>query len=141
MTTTYAGPPTFGAARRDATGEPIIFHVEGEAEPFTIPRPLPAFPLLDMAAEAMDGNEAGALGGFLRFLRGCIPEGEWHRFRDAVTRERWEASDLLPLVQYLVQEATGRPTTPLSGSRGWSDSGMTWQNQGPSESGGGHPSR
>lgn len=135
--THYNHPPVFGAARKEVSAEPIIFMVEGEAEPFYVPRPVPAFPLMDMAAEAEDGNQAGALGGFLRFLKGCIPEEHWPRFRDAITRERWGAEDILPLIRYLVEEATGRPTTPPSDSHGWSGSGTPWRSPGPSVNGAG----
>jgi hypothetical protein len=111
--------------------------VEGEEVAFTVPRPLPAFPLLDMASEAQDGDQAATLAAFLRFLRACITEAEWPRFRSAVTRARWSAPDLLPLVQYLIQEATGRPTMPPLDSPGVSDGGMRWPSPGPVASGAG----
>lgn len=139
MTTQY--PPVFGAARKEVSAEPIVFMVDGEAEPFLVPRPVPAFPLMDMAAEAADGNETAAITSFLRFLKGCIPDNQWGRFRDAVTRARWDVGDLLPLVQWLVQEATGRPTTPPSVSPGWSGSGGQWPNPGHAASGGSPLSR
>jgi hypothetical protein len=131
--------PTFGAARKEASAEPITFMVEGEAEAFTVPRPIPAMPLLEMAADAQDADVGGALLGFMRFLRGCIPEEDWPRFRDAVTRARMGAEDLLPVVQFLVSEATGRPTIPPPLSPDSWPSGGRLPNPEPAANGAGAP--
>lgn len=112
-----AGYPVFKAAQADLQGAPIQFGVEGDPEPFSVQRPVPAIPLLDMAVEAMDqqggGDERAALAAFHRFLQGVLGD-EWPRFRRAATRARWSVDQVLDLVRYLVVEATGRPTTPPS---------------------------
>lgn len=114
-----AGYPVFKAAKAEAQGAPIVFGVEGDPQPFSVQRPVPAIPLLDMAVEAMDqdggGDERLALAAFHRFLQGVLGD-EWPRFRRAATKARWGVEQVLDLVRYLVTEATGRPTTPPSES-------------------------
>jgi hypothetical protein len=114
------GYPVFKAAKAEAQGTPIVFGVEGESEPFTIPMPVPAIPLLDMAVEAMDqqrgggtGDERAALAAFHRFLQGVLGD-QWPRFRTAASRARWGVPDVLAVVRFVVEGATGRPTTPPS---------------------------
>lgn len=117
-----AGYPVFKAAQAEATGAPIVFGVEGEPQPFSIQRPVPAIPLLDMAVEAVDQQRAGgpadersALAAFHRFLQGTLGS-DWPRFRDAATRARWGIPQVLDVVRYVVEQATGRPTMPPSGA-------------------------
>jgi len=112
------GFPVFKAAQADAQGSPIQFGVEGEPTPFSIARPVPAIPLLDMAVEAMDGpsgDDRQALAAFHRFLQGVLAD-DWPRFRKASTRARLGVDEVLAIVRYVVTEATGRPTTPPSAS-------------------------
>lgn len=125
-----SGYPTFRAAAADAAAAPIVFAVEGDDVPFTVPRPVPAIPLLDMAVDAMDQQAGGqasqqaALAAFHRFLQGCLGD-QWGRFRRSATRAQLGVDQVLAIVQYVVSEATGRPTTPPSASvPGWPATGQ-----------------
>jgi hypothetical protein len=114
-----ANYPVFKAAKAEAQGTPIVFGVEGDPEPFTIPVPVPAIPLLDLAVEAIDQQRVGgageseraALAAFHRFLQAVLGD-QWPRFRDAATRARWGVPQVLDVVRHVVEGATGRPTTP-----------------------------
>ena len=128
--------PVFGRTADPSSLPPITFLVAGEATEFVIHQPVPVIPLMDMAAQASDGDLAGALVGFMHFFQGCfvtddgLPNPtEGARFRNAVTRARMGAEDLLPIVQYVVQAGTeGRPTMPSSAS---------WPTPAPMAAGGG----
>lgn len=113
------GYPTFKAAQAEQAGAPIVFAVDGDPTPFVIARPVPALPLLDMAVEAMDAagaqDDRQALAAFHRFLQGVLGD-DWVRFRKAATKARLGVGEILAIVQYIVTEATGRPTTPPSAS-------------------------
>lgn len=115
--------PVFAASVKEERGEPITFSVAGESEPFRVPRPVPVLPLMDLAADAEDDDLMGALASFRRFLKECLG-AEWPRFRRSVAAQRFGPEDLLPIVQHIVAEASGRPTVPPSGSP------MSWANDG-----------
>lgn len=108
--------PVFKAAAATAAGDPIVFAVEdkaGTVEHFQVFRPVPAMPLLELAAAADSGDDRAAFAAFARFLAGCLGD-QFGRFSAAAGRARLTADDLLPIVQLIVTEATGRPTTPPS---------------------------
>jgi hypothetical protein len=105
--------PVFRAARQDASLSPIQFGIGDEVEPFTVPRPVPSIPLVDLAVAANNDDEIGALSAFIGFLTECFPDpAEVRRFRAAVKAARFGVTDLLPVVQYVVSEGTGRPSMP-----------------------------
>lgn len=111
-----AGVPVFRAAVADAALEPVTFRVgDDSSEPFHVQRPVPGMPVLELAVEAVsdDGTEHGRLAAFVRYLQAVLGP-EWPRFRDASTQARLGVEDLLGIVQYITEQATGRPTTPPS---------------------------
>lgn len=110
-----AGVPVFRAAMADAALEPVTFRVDGDPEPFHVQRPVPGMPVLELAVEAVsdDGTDHGRLAAFVRYLQAVLGP-EWPRFRDASTLARLGVDDLLGIVQYITEQATGRPTTPPS---------------------------
>lgn len=98
----------FDAARREAVAEPLTFTLGGED--FAVPLPLPALPVLDLAAAA-DAEDVGAFAAFGQFIFAILPTADHQRFRAT----RPGLSELLEIVQWLITEATGRPTGPPSG--------------------------
>lgn len=111
--------PVFKAAKAEVQGTPIVFGVEGDPTPFSIPRPVPAIPLLDMAVQAMEQtdqqDERQALAAFHRFLQAILGD-DWPRFRKSATKARLGVEEVLGIVRHVITEATGRPTTPPSAS-------------------------
>lgn len=108
----------FRAAVREAVGEPVTFTIgdgNGFREEFTVPTPLPAFPLLDLAATEA-GSDAESYAAFGRFLYALIDPADHGRFRKACIRARFNDEEILDLTRWLVSETTGRPTLRPSGS-------------------------
>lgn len=108
----------FRAAVREAVGEPVTFTIgdgNGFREEFTVPTPLPAFPLLDLAATETD-TETAAYAAFGRFIYALIDPADHGRFRHACIKARFNDEEILELTRWLVSEATGRPTSRPSGS-------------------------
>lgn len=111
--------PVFRAAQADAALSPVEFHVDGDPQPFTVARPVPGMAVLDLAVEATadDGSEHARLAAFLRYLQAVLGD-QWPRFRSSSTDARLGVEELLQVVQYITEEATGRPTTPPSAPSG-----------------------
>jgi hypothetical protein len=105
---------SFSAARREATGEPLTFDIEGEQ--FTLRASLPMMPLLDLAAAAEQGNELDAALAFRTFLHRMVPDNDGVRLTDAIARADWGHEELLELVRWVVEETTGHPSQPPSDS-------------------------
>jgi hypothetical protein len=84
---------------------------------------LPAMAGLELAslgerAEATPDSASTMIVGaaFYRFLQGCIDPADWEAFKAACIEHGDDETDLLPLVQTLVEASTGRPTEQRSGS-------------------------
>ena len=112
----------FRAAAAEAAQEPIVFEVEtaGRVEAFSVPRPLPTAPFVEMALQVVDAGTAAdrmvaemvATG---RFFKACLGD-DWRRFMDVISAARFTDEDLARLMRWLIEEASGRPTTPPEGS-------------------------
>lgn len=113
----------FAAARREASGEAITFEIEARdgsvSEPFTLEPDLAAMPLLDLASmgeQRPDANQMEAVIAFRNFLRAIIVPGDVARFEQTVRDFRLSFDDLLPIVQWAVEQMVGRPTQQPSPS-------------------------
>jgi hypothetical protein len=118
----------FGAARREAVGDPITFSLGGQT--FEVPAPFPVLPLMDLAS--LDPTESGqeAMAAFRDCLLGMIDDTDHARFRKACRTARADADLLGEIVQWVIPQATGRPTE----RRPSSDDSPS--NTGPESSGG-----
>lgn len=105
---------TFGAARAEAVGTSLPFNIG--AHRFEVPLPAPAVPLLDLAAVADEDDEAKIAAAFYSFIFGVLDADDHERFRSACAEVRLSLEELLELVQWLIEEAVGRPTQRLSRS-------------------------
>lgn len=114
--------PVFRPAHADRPATPPIpFGIElpdGTVVEFLIPTPVPFFPATQLAAAADSDDPRVVFASFHRFILGVLDPAEANRFAEALTLARWEAADILPLVQYLVVQAvgTGHPSPPPSSS-------------------------
>lgn len=110
----------FDAGRREQTGEPLTFSLGGET--FTVPRPLPALPMMELAAAASEEGQtedlARSAAAFSRFLLGMLASSDRERFRKMATAIRADVELLGAIVQWVVEEMSGRPTEAPSDSRG-----------------------
>ncbi len=105
---------SFAAAISDARDEPIQFDLGPEAA-FEVPRPLPGFAVARLASRAEDGG-AKAIGAFLEFLEGVMDPDEFKRFSQVATEKRVDLETLIGIGTYVIEEGSGRPTAPSSGS-------------------------
>lgn len=102
----------FDAAAREATGEPITFTVGQYPHTFTVQTPLPMGQLI-IFSRCMDGSPDEQTRALDRLMRGWLIEAD---------REHWDqclmtltSLDVLgQIVNYIVEEATGRPTQASS---------------------------
>lgn len=107
---------SFAAAKAEALGDPITFDIDGVE--FTIPRPIPAWPMLELAAAGDEDDQTAIAVAFIRFLMALIPADQHARFTSTCTEKRVDADLLLEIVQFVIEEASGRPTVPPSSSDG-----------------------
>jgi hypothetical protein len=116
---------SFGAARQEAAQDPITFDVAGEM--FNVPMPFPAMAMLDIADAALtqadnglENNDPAAvkqtLQSFHEFLAAALGDEQFIRFKAAALRARMGLPELLEVMQFVMQEATGRPFTQPSSS-------------------------
>lgn len=103
---------TFTAAKADALGDPISFDIDGDE--FLIPRPVPAWPMLELAACGDEGEPTRIAAAFVGFLTAVLPAEQHERFRRTCAEKRVDQELLLEIVQFVIEESTGRPTVPLS---------------------------
>lgn len=107
----------FDAARAEVQSEPLTFRLAGRD--FTIER-VPAGPLLDLAAHAGD-TDAAAMAAFSRFLHALVIPSQRDDLVAALADV--DLSTLFELVQWVIEEQTGRPLAspsplPLDASQG-----------------------
>lgn len=100
----------FAAAR--AESEPLTFTLAGHA--FTIDR-VPAGPLLDLADQATLTDEK-AMAAFARFMHALVREEERATLRAAL--DETDLQTVLEIVQWVIEESTGRPLPTASSSPG-----------------------
>jgi hypothetical protein len=117
---------TFSASRKAQKKEPIVFFV-GE-EQFDVPRPLPGFAMLDLAA-LEDAEGSAAVRAFHGFFEQVMPK-DLERLRlacnaeglplspeaDDVDEDGEDGPSVLGIVQYIIEEGVGRPTQQRSAS-------------------------
>lgn len=112
----------FGAAKAEvkkAQGEPDQLTFYGET--FTIADEVGVMPLLEFAAAADAGTDAGDLAGLAAMhalLRDCLAEGEWARFRAVARDNKADADTLLAVCSKVYEVISGRPTESPTGSAG-----------------------
>jgi hypothetical protein len=102
----------FDAAAREATGEPITFTVGQDPYTFTVQTPLPMGQLIIFARSVEDSADAQTRA-LDKLMRGWLIESD---------REHWDkclaqltSLDVLgQIINYIVEEATGRPTQASS---------------------------
>lgn len=104
---------SFDVARSEVDGDSLEFELGGEA--FAVELPLPGIALLDMANVA-EAEGVEAVTAFNQFLTVALGEAEFKRFHDAALRTRLPIERLMEIVQWIVEESTGRPTEQRSGS-------------------------
>jgi hypothetical protein len=109
----------FEAARAaQADAEPLVFEVEGER--FEVPQPIPqiaVIALAEMAAveDSSDQPAVTAFSALSEFFAAVLGRSEWARLKRVMIDHRWSIDDVTQIVQWIVEESTGRPTTPPSG--------------------------
>lgn len=101
----------FAAARAEHTDEPITFVLGGQG--FTCRRNMPAGHLLDLAA--VEDNPAALVA----YLKASMADDDWERFDELVHDPDALGADqpvdvalLGEIVSWIVEEQTGRPTSP-----------------------------
>lgn len=107
----------FAAASAEVASEPITFTV-GDSRTFTVPRPVPALPMLELAAASNEDTPDKVAAAFGGYIFGVLPADQHADFRKACADARMDMDGLLELVQWIIEEATGRPTQPPSSSEG-----------------------
>ncbi len=105
---------SFAAALAETKGEPITFDF-GEDATFSIPRPLPGFPMAELAA-AGDKEGAEAIAAFMRFFESVMAPEEFRRFKVVCTQKRVPLELLVEIGGFVLSEGTGRPTQQQSDS-------------------------
>lgn len=105
----------FAAAKREAKEQALTFTLDGDKEPFEVPLPIPGWLVLELA-EMGDAEGAGALVAGAKFIKGCLRESQHKRFSECLVRQRYDYDDIVPIVQWLTEEALGLPTGPLRAS-------------------------
>lgn len=95
----------FDAARAEQHREPLTFRLGGEE--FTIDGALPAGILLDIAAAQSSGNQEAMFGAIVGMWDQLIPQPDQERFAQAIRKVDLET--MLALVEWVVEETTGRP--------------------------------
>lgn len=106
----------FAAAKAEALGDPITFDIDGDH--FTIPRPLPAWPMLELAALSEEDQPNKVAAAFIGFLTAVLPADQHDRFRRTCADRRVDQELLLEVVQFVIEESVGLPTVPPSSSDG-----------------------
>lgn len=104
----------FDAARAESVGEPLTFRLAGYD--FETVGEIPAGPLLDMAASVTSGSDVTGLSALQAFFAAIIPEERAKDFNDAIRKVG--LTTMLELIQWIVEETTGRPLTSASSSAG-----------------------
>lgn len=113
---------SFDAARKELKGETLDFVVGGQE--FAIQLPIPGYAILDMAA-LEDADGAAAVATFGQFMSNIMSDEDAHRFRKATIDARYSFEEILEVVKWVIEEATGRPTEQLSDSPGLQSSNTT----------------
>lgn len=97
--------------------EPAVFELYGEK--FTTATALAGLPYMEFAHAAtsgLDSSEARGQAAMLDFIKGCLNDEDWPRFRDLVVRERVSGDGLFALASSLVEVFSGGPTSSPSDS-------------------------
>lgn len=100
----------FDAARAERASEPLEFKLGGEL--FTASGDMPAGLLLDAAASMHDPNAQGDV--FQALFNGIVAEEDHERFAAAVRRV--DMQTVVDLVEWIMEEVTGRPLPSASPS-------------------------
>lgn len=95
----------FDAARAEARGEPLTFKLGGEM--FTACAELPAGVLLDMGAAFTSQDAMAGFDLFTELFQVIVAPDDQERFAAAVRTVG--LSTVMDLVQWIVEESTGRP--------------------------------
>lgn len=102
------------AAVREAQGEPIEFTLGGQH--FAVPCPIPAAVFLSFADHQADGAQLTA--GFRDLIRDMLEVSQRPLLETAIRDSGISGQLLVDLAQWLIEEATARPTERRSGSPG-----------------------
>jgi hypothetical protein len=102
----------FDAARAEAHGEPLTFVLGGEM--FTATGELPAGVLLDLGRAVAADNTLLTLDLLQEFFEAIVGPDDVDRFAKAVRRVGLET--VQALLEWIVEESTGRPFTTASSS-------------------------
>lgn len=95
----------FDAARAEQHREPLTFRLGGEE--FTITGALPAGVLLDIAAAQTSNDQEAMFGAIVGMWDQLVAPVDQERFAQAIRRVDMET--MLALVEWVVEETTGRP--------------------------------
>lgn len=117
----------FDAARAAAAGDPLTFKLGGEL--FTASGELPAGVLLDLGRAVADDNTMVAIDLMQEFFESIVGADDEERFAKAMRRVGLET--VTALVQWIVEESTGRPfvsasSSPRSSVEGGESSRLAW---------------
>lgn len=93
--------------------EPIGFKLGGEV--FEVHEELPIWPLIRLA-KATEESELEAMASFADFVLSIVPEEDGDRLLGAIEKSRISVRKFMELVEFLMEEDTGRPTEPPSSS-------------------------
>lgn len=112
----------FSAARKEQQGTPIEFGLGGET--FSVQTPLPGILLLDLTEKVSqyEGKEdtpeanTAVMGSFGNLLSEALGE-DYGRFKKATAREGFDLTEILDIAQWIIREASGRPTEQLPPSQ------------------------
>lgn len=102
----------FDAARRERQLEQLTFTVGGDT--FTIDASLPAGVLLDLGRYTASSDSQQAFAAFVGFWDEVIPPDDQERFAQAVRRV--DLDTMIAMVEWIVEESTGRPLGRRSSS-------------------------
>ena len=105
---------SFAVALADQSNEPIVFDLGPDAE-FSIARPLPGFPVAELAAHASEGG-VQAIGAFLEFFEAVMEPDEFKRFKEEARTRRVDLETLMEIGGYVIEQGAGRPTPRRSDS-------------------------
>jgi len=98
----------FDAAVKEASGEPVTFTVNGYDHTFTVSTPLPLGQLI-LFARAVDKSEQEQARALDALLRGWLIEADREKWDDCLGQMQ-DIAVLGTIVNYIVEEATARPT-------------------------------
>lgn len=102
----------FDAAAKEAEGEPITFSVGGYDHTFTVKQPLPLGQLV-LFSRVVKGEPQEQAQGVDRLMRGWIIDEDREKWDECVG-QLTNIEVLGEIVNYIAEEATGRPTQASS---------------------------